>query len=102
MDEEDLDDLRREGFAVHPGAIGENLTVRGLDVDRRAVGDVLSLSGGVELRLTKPRKPCYVLDAISPELKIAIAGRCGFYAEVVRGGAVRAGERIEVAPAART
>jgi MOSC domain-containing protein YiiM len=96
IDEEDLDDLRREGFDVGPGAVGENLTVRGLEVDRLRIGDVLRLSGGVELRLTKWRKPCYVLDAISPELKTAIAGRCGAYAEVVRGGAVRAGERIEV------
>ena len=85
---------------MYPGAIGENLTVRGLHVDDLEIGDVLTCSGGVELRLTKRRKPCYVLDVISPELKKTIVGRCGFYAEVVRGGAIRAGERIEVLAAA--
>jgi MOSC domain-containing protein YiiM len=101
IDVEDLDDLRREGFAVGPGATGENLTVRGLNVDALEPGDRLRFSGGVELELTKKRKPCYVLDAIDPRLKDAIAGRCGAYAKVVATGRVRAGETIAVLTAAR-
>ncbi len=96
LDVEDLEDLRAEGFDVGPGAAGENLTVRGLDVDRLAPGETLRLSGGVELEITKVRRPCYVLDAISPELKVRIEGRCGVYARVIRGGRVRAGETIHV------
>ncbi len=42
------------------------------------------------------RKPCYVLDAISPELKNVVVGRCGGYAKVITGGDVRAGDTIEV------
>ncbi|MHC4948992.1 MAG: MOSC domain-containing protein, partial [Planctomycetota bacterium] len=52
--------------------------------------------GGVELELTKRRKPCFVLDAISPRLKEVIPGRCGFLARVVRPGPVAPGETIEV------
>ncbi len=100
LDVEDLDDLRTEGFAVAPGACGENLTVRGLDADGLEPGDRLRFAGGVELEVTKLRKPCYVLDAISPTLKVAIAGRCGCYAKVLRGGRVRAAESIEVIDAA--
>lgn len=94
IDAEDLDDLRREGFDVEPGAMGENLTVRGLDVDELAPGDRLRLSGGVELEYTKKRTPCYVLDQISPQLKKAVVGRCGGYAKVVTAGEVRPGETI--------
>lgn len=94
LDVEDIADLAAEGFDVYPGATGENLTVRGLDADTLAVGDRLRLSGGVELQITKIRKPCYVLDAISPELKHAISGRCGCYAKVLSGGRVRAGATI--------
>ncbi len=92
-----LDDLRDEGFQVGPGATGENLTVRGFDVDALAPGDRLRLSGGVELEFTRKRKPCFVLDAIHEDLKDAIRGRCGAYARVVEGGEVRPGETIELA-----
>ena len=96
IDVEDLDDLRAEGFDVHPGATGENITVRNLNVDALNVGDRLRFSGGVELELTKVRQPCYVLDAIDPQLKKAIIGRCGFLAKVVGEGELRAGEEIKV------
>jgi MOSC domain-containing protein YiiM len=97
IDEEDLADLKHEGFDVFPGATGENITVRGLNVDTLNVGDRLQFAGGVELELTKPRKPCYVLDAIHPELKHTIIGRCGFLAKVIREGEVRIGETIRIA-----
>jgi len=98
IDAEDLDDLCAEGFAVRPGATGENVTVRGLSVDDLDLGDRLELSGGVVLELTKKRKPCYVLDAIDPRLKEVIVDRCGFYARVLRPGTLRAGESITVRP----
>ncbi|MHC4908228.1 MAG: MOSC domain-containing protein [Planctomycetota bacterium] len=98
LDVEDLDALRSEGFAVGPGATGENLTCRGLDIDGLGVGDILRLTGGVALELTKRRKPCYVLDAIDPTLKTAAHGRIGFYAKVLTPGSIRAGEAITVEP----
>lgn len=96
IDLEDLEDLRSEGFAVQPGDMGENITVRGLSVDELEPGDRLALSGGVELEYTKRRNPCFVLDAIDPALKEVVVGRCGGYARVVCGGEVRPGETIEV------
>lgn len=99
IDVEDLDDLRGEGFDVYPGATGENVTLRGLDVDALAVGDRIAFSGGVSIELTKRRKPCYVLDAISPELKRVIVGRCGFYAKILQPGVLAPGETITVTPA---
>jgi MOSC domain-containing protein YiiM len=96
IDVEDLDDLRAEGFKVFPGATGENVTVRGLNVDGLSVGDRLAFSGGVEVELTKVRKPCFVLDAIDPRLKEAIAGRCGFLAKVIREGELGPGESVEL------
>lgn len=96
IDIEDLDDLRAEGFEVGPGATGENVTTRGLDVDELDVGDRLRFAGGVEVELTKKRKPCYVLDSISPDLKRVIVGRCGFYARVLVPGMLRPGEQIHV------
>lgn len=100
LDVEDLDDLAREGFGVRPGATGENVTCRGLDVDALSVGDRLRFSGGLVIEITKRRNPCYVLDAIDPALKAAARGRIGFYARIIEPGALRCGEAIAVERAA--
>jgi MOSC domain-containing protein YiiM len=101
IDVEDLEDLAGEGFNVVSGATGENITVRGLNVDTLQIGDRLRFCGSsaVELELTKVRQPCYVLDAIDPRLKKAIVGRCGFLAKVIHPGELQVGETIEILPA---
>lgn len=93
FDMEILAQLRREGFALYPGAIGENLTVVGLSVQRLPPGTLLEI-GDVVIRLEEPRKPCYVLDAIDPCLKDVIVGRCGYMASVVQEGLIEAGMDI--------
>lgn len=95
-DLEILEQLVKEGFALVPGAAGENLTVENLDVQSLPVGSVLTV-GEVQLRLESPRKPCYVLDAIDPRLKEVIVGRCGYLASVLRGGVIRPGSAIRLA-----
>lgn len=96
LDAEDLLDLSAEGFDVYPGAMGENITVQDLDVDELEIGDRLFFSGGVSVELTKRRSPCYVLDAIDPELKHASRGRIGWYGKVLEPGHVHDGEEISV------
>lgn len=98
FDMEILAQLRKEGFALYPGAIGENLTVVGLNVQRMTPGTLLEI-GGVVIRLEEPRRPCYVLDAIHPCLKDVIAGRCGYMASVVQEGMIEAGmDIVQVLP----
>jgi MOSC domain-containing protein YiiM len=86
QDIEKLEELNKEGYALDAGTTGENLTVKNLNVNALPVGTVLRFANGVVLELTKVRKPCYVLDAISPQLKMDIAGRCGIYAKVLLEG----------------
>lgn len=96
IDAEILDDLRAEGFDVVPGAVGENLTFRGLATRAMAPGDRILFEGGVEIELLEPRGPCFVLDAIDPTLKKAIVGRCGWMARVTRPGTLRHGAGVTV------
>ncbi len=96
QDLELIEELAREGYAVGPGAMGENITVRDLNVQRLAVGDQLRFADGPIIELTMVRKPCYVLDAIDPQLKEAVVGRCGFLARVVQPGTLRPGQTITV------
>jgi MOSC domain-containing protein YiiM len=91
-----IEELKHEGYPLSPGAIGENVTLDGIDVDDLEIGDRLRFSGGVEVEITKRRKPCYVLDAIDTTLKKALIDRCGVYAKVIEGGELRPGETVEV------
>lgn len=96
LDEEDMHALIAEGFALEPGAAGENLTVRGALVRDCAIGDRLVFDGGVVLEITRVRTPCYVLDAIDPALKTAAIGRIGTYARVLCPGEIRPGEGVSI------
>lgn len=95
LDDEIIEQLCEEGFTIAPGAIGENLTVRDVHVQRMRRGALLQV-GPVLLRLEEPRKPCYVLDAIDPRLKDAVVGRCGYLASVVLGGLLSPGAAVEL------
>jgi MOSC domain-containing protein YiiM len=96
-----LEQLVAEGFDLTPGRVGENLTVRGLNVQALPPG-TLPRVGDVVLKLEQPRKPCYVLDAIDPRLKEVLVGRCGYMASVVREGILRPGMTIRpMAPLSR-
>jgi MOSC domain-containing protein YiiM len=50
--------LSGAGGNVGPGDLGENLTVRGVAVRRLLPGTRLRFTGGVEIELTEPHKPC--------------------------------------------
>jgi MOSC domain-containing protein YiiM len=99
---EGIDELIAQGFALFPGALGENLTTIGLDRRWMRVGQRY-LAGDVLLELTKIRTPCATLDVYGRSIKQAVYdaqvkagdttsprwGLSGFYARVLHGGPVR-------------
>ena len=96
QDLEKLEELSQKGYSLSPGQAGENLTVQNLYVNDLPLGTVLRFRSGVELEISKVRKPCYVMDAIHPQLKVDALGRHGMYAKVLKEGILSAGEMIEV------
>ncbi len=95
FDEEIMHSLRSEGYDLVPGSIGENILLRGVNVQQRQPGTLLRL-GDVTIRLEEPRKPCFVLDSIDVRLQDDILGRCGYMASVVHGGCIKPGDRVLV------
>jgi MOSC domain-containing protein YiiM len=107
---ETTDDLVARGFPLFYGALGENLTTRGLD--RRDLRPGMRLRAGQALiELTRPRTPCASLDVYGPDLRRLIPGKGaspsdpawatgGFYASVAEPGWVRAGDIICLVDAA--
>lgn len=96
LDEETIETLKKEGYAVGPGIMGENLTVRDLNLEGLSSGTRLVFAGGVTIELTDPRKPCFTLDPIDKRLQYVVIGRFGFMARVVTPGLLQTGAAITV------
>ncbi len=85
-------------FDLGAGAMGENLTTRGLDETDVCVGDRVRI-GSCVLEVSEPRTPCSTLamamdDKAFPKAFLG-SGRTGFYMRVVSEGALWAGDAIE-------
>jgi MOSC domain-containing protein YiiM len=105
MHEELFDELRAGGFNVAPGAIGENVTTRGIDLLALPTGTRLRLGPDAVIEITGLRNPCRQIDAYQQGLTAAVLGRdpegqlirkAGVMAIVVTGGDVKAGDAIAV------
>ena len=104
---EGIDELAAAGFPLYAGALGENLTTRGIDRRDFRIGQRWR-AGGVIFEFTKVRGPCETLTVYGPGIQKAIYdstikagdpssprwGLSGFYAAVVEPGIIRAGDPI--------
>ena len=97
---EDLDWWSEQlGVEVPPGSMGENLTVRGIDVTNALAGERWR-AGSVLVEVTSPRVPCFKLgirmgDGRFPQ-RFAEARRPGAYLRIVEHGDVGAGDEVVV------
>ena len=96
QDIERRDERKAEGYPVGPGVMGENVTVRNLNVQHLAPGCRLVFEEGPILELSEPRTPCYVLRQIHDGLEQAVVGRGGFLARVEKTGSLHPGQRVMV------
>jgi MOSC domain-containing protein YiiM len=89
---------------LHPGAMGENLTLSGLLENQVWVGDLLRFQH-CELAVSEPRQPCFKFNAamgFSQAAKLMVqSGWCGFYLAVRVPGRIQAGEGFELIPGPR-
>jgi len=93
---ESIDKMRKMGFDVGPGDFAENLTTRGIDLTTLAIGTRICVGNEVVLEVTQIGKECHGGCAIYQQIGKCIMPREGIFARVVRGGPVRAGDRIRV------
>jgi len=107
-----VDELAARGYPVFYGALGENLTTRGISVRDLRVGDQLR-AGSALLEITEPRGPCSALIVYGESIKQEIYdtrvkardaksprwGLSGFYARVLQPGLVRPNDLISLVAA---
>ncbi len=100
-----LDELRGRGFDVGPGALGENIVTRGIDLLGLGTGTVLHLGNDAAIQVTGLRNPCAQLDKLQRGLLAAVLDRdangalvrkSGIMAIVLKSGQVRPGDAIRI------
>jgi MOSC domain-containing protein YiiM len=96
MSQEMLDALCEEGYCVAPGEMGEQIILRGVDVDALAVGTVICLGDAARIEITSPREPCDRFEHIQSIAKEKIIGRQGIMAKVLTSGAIAVGDSVQV------
>ncbi len=95
--EESVDKMRAMGLEdLRPGAFGENLLTRDIDLASLGIGDLLRVGGEVLLEVTQIGKECVDRCAIYYAAGDCIMPREGIFARVVMGGTVKPGDEIRV------
>jgi MOSC domain-containing protein YiiM len=99
-----FDELARDGFCVVPGALGENVTTRGIALTDLPLGARLRIGRDAIVEIRGLRVPCVLIDRLAPGIKDASAMpyagrqalRHGVMGVVIAGGSVCAGDRIAI------
>lgn len=96
-------DLIRQAFpgvTVYEGGLGENLIVSGMAESGVCIGDVFAI-GEVRLQVTRPRRPCWKIDAQLDRRGVAKFlqdnGCVGWYYRVLHPGEIRVGDACALA-----
>ena len=92
---EKIDAFRARGAEVDNGAFGENIIVEGFDLRTLPVGTKFRI-GDALLELTQIGKECHEHCAIYHQVGDCIMPREGVFTVVIEGGAVKAGDTIEM------
>jgi MOSC domain-containing protein YiiM len=109
MASEVIDTLQAEGWPLFYGALGENLTTRGLDHSAWRPGQRFQV-GSIVLELTVPRAPCGNLNRYGTGIQCRIYdgrvkaldpespswGLSGFYASILKSGELAVEDIIEL------
>lgn len=107
MHEELFDELARDGYAVKPGEMGENVTTRGLDLLALPRHTVLRIGADAVVEVTGLRNPCLQIDAFQSGLLKQVVHRdddgqlvrkAGIMGIVLHGGRIEPGDSIRVEP----
>ncbi len=94
--------LQAEGHPVYPGAMGENLTLAGLDWSRIVPGTRLRLGNEVQVEVTRYTTPCNNLvhsfkgGNFNRVHHSKHPGWSRVYARVLQGGSIRVGDEVEI------
>lgn len=92
---EQIEDFKKRGAQVEPGAFGENVIVQGIDFKNLPVGTRFRCND-VELEMTQIGKKCHSHCQIFHQVGDCIMPREGVFAKVLKGGSFKVGDEMEI------
>ena len=84
------------GLKVGPGYFAENVTTQGLDLVHLPVGTRFRIGEHTLLEVTQIGKVCHTRCAIYYQAGDCVMPKEGIFAQVLKGGEIRAGDEIHV------
>ena len=94
---EQIEEFRKNGAKVTPGAFGENIIVDGFDLKNIPVGSRFKCNDAI-LEVTQIGKECHTHCAIYNSVGDCIMPREGIFAKVIHEGMIREGDNICLLP----
>ncbi|MDO4174983.1 MAG: molybdopterin-binding protein [Eubacteriales bacterium] len=96
LSQDSIDVFNARGAEVKPGAFGENLAVRNLDLKTLPIGCRLRIGDEVLLEVTQIGKTCHNACEIAQRMGTCIMPEEGIFARVLQGGMVSVGDAVRV------
>jgi MOSC domain-containing protein YiiM len=84
-----------DSVGVAPGAIRENITVEGDDVEQWPIGQRVRV-GEAEFEITMVCDPCHRMDELREGLRAQLQGKRGMLARIVESGEVAVGDDVRL------
>ncbi len=100
-----FNELKKKGFVVNDGDMGENITTQGIDLLNLPKDTIVSIGGTAKIKITGLRNPCKQIDSLQKGLMKAVLDKdekgniirkSGIMGIVLEGGEVKTGDRIIV------
>ena len=92
---ESIAKMQNAGLHLSPGDFAENITTEGIDLVSLPIGTRISVGDKVILEVTQIGKECHAACAIRRQVGKCIMPEEGVFAQVVRGGSVKSGDKIK-------
>jgi len=88
--------VKKKNISLKPGDFAENITTADIDLASLSIGNRLLIGNNVILEISKIGKECHRFCSIYYKTGDCIMPREGIFAQVLCGGEIRVGDRIEV------
>ncbi|MEC9489489.1 MAG: MOSC domain-containing protein [Halanaerobiales bacterium] len=97
LDQSSINKMKGQGYELDFGDFAENITTVGIEnLFKLPVGQKLRINGEILLEITQIGKECHHDCEIRQTIGDCVMPREGVFARVIKGGEIKAGDKIEI------